>query len=274
MPRSSERLAVSMTAMLVLAIASAAPSDTRPTALGRLSYAEPGAELAAGGAAWRQVPEGVEISTGDAVRVGGGAVARIELPWMALTLTSGARLRFSDGLLLAAFLESGRVLAEAETSEVMKLVAGDSEIRGRGRLIVRREGHTALVSCLAGRFRIVSPAGAVSLETGVGSIVRSGRAPSAPTPIPEAPDGLWPGDDPLYVTRRELLELRWRGVASRYDVELLPVGAEIVLLHREVDRPTLEIGIPWVGAFRWRVSARDGNGLEGAPSREGLIAVE
>jgi hypothetical protein len=32
--------------------------------------------------------------------------------------------------------------------------------------------------------------------------------------------------------------------------------------------------VPWEGAFRWRVSARDARGLEGVPSEDGFIAVD
>ena len=36
----------------------------------------------------------------------------------------------------------------------------------------------------------------------------------------------------------------------------------------------VKIEVPWEGAFRWRVSARDARGLEGLPSADGLIAVD
>ena len=54
----------------------------------------------------------------------------------------------------------------------------------------------------------------------------------------------------------------------------MPVGSDLVLLQRDVDVALARIEIPWHGAFRWRVSARDGRGVEGPPSEEGLIAVE
>jgi len=47
-----------------------------------------------------------------------------------------------------------------------------------------------------------------------------------------------------------------------------------VLLQRDVARPPARIEVPWEGAFRWRVSARDARGLEGVPSEDGFIAVD
>ena len=55
---------------------------------------------------------------------------------------------------------------------------------------------------------------------------------------------------------------------------MLPVGSDVVLMKRDVAAAPLHVEVPWQGAFRWRVSARDARGVEGAPSDEGLIAVE
>jgi hypothetical protein len=106
-------------------------------------------------------------------------------------------------------------------------------------------------------------------------VVRSGRAPSAPEDVPAPPaDGLWPGSDPVYAAPGEAVELRWNGDAPGSQVELLPVGSDVVLLQRDVTASPARIEIPWEGAFRWRVSARDPRGLEGMPSADGLIAVD
>jgi hypothetical protein len=59
-----------------------------------------------------------------------------------------------------------------------------------------------------------------------------------------------------------------------YQLELLPVGSDVVLLQRDVASSPARIEVPWEGAFRWRVSARDRRGLEGMPSVDGLIAVD
>jgi hypothetical protein len=68
--------------------------------------------------------------------------------------------------------------------------------------------------------------------------------------------------------------LRWGGTGETYQVELLPVGSETVLWQRDVGKSPSDLTIPWPGAFRWRVSSRDERGLEGRPSREGLICVD
>jgi len=78
----------------------------------------------------------------------------------------------------------------------------------------------------------------------------------------------------VYVGRGEPIELRWDGRAPGYQVELLPVGSDVVLLQRDVAAPPATIEVPWEGAFRWRVSARDPRGLESVPSADGLIAVD
>ena len=61
---------------------------------------------------------------------------------------------------------------------------------------------------------------------------------------------------------------------ASYQLEVLPVGSDVVLLQRDVAAPPVKIEVPWEGAFRWRVSARDARGLEGLPSTDGLIAVD
>jgi hypothetical protein len=45
-------------------------------------------------------------------------------------------------------------------------------------------------------------------------------------------------------------------------------------VQRDVTTSPVKIEVPWEGAFRWRVSARDARGLEGVPSADGLIAVD
>jgi hypothetical protein len=38
-----------------------------------------------------------------------------------------------------------------------------------------------------------------------------------------------------------------------------------------VGAPPIRVEIPWLGTYRWRVSARDPRGIESPPSAEGLI---
>ncbi|HSD66048.1 MAG TPA: hypothetical protein VLF95_05070 [Vicinamibacteria bacterium] len=245
-------------------------------ALARVSLVERRVELAKRNATWQAATEGGPLQVGEALRTGPDAVARLELPWMALTLGPGATLRFPDAFLLSASLEGGRALVEAQGRDALKVVTEEAEVRGQGRAVVRRQGRETLVTCLAGRFSVQGRESTVTLAAGRGTVVRSGRTPSAPEDVPPAPPagGLWPGKDPVYASPGEPLELRWRGDAPAYQVEVLPVGSDVVLLQRDVAAPPARIEVPWEGAFRWRVSARDGRGLEGMPSEDGLIAVD
>jgi hypothetical protein len=283
MSRSSERtlaglalLAGTLLALpATLAAQAAAPSDKRPLTLARLSLVEHRVELGKKDARWQQAVEGGPLALGEALRTGSDAVARLDLPWMALTLSPGSTLRFPDGVLLQATLEAGRVLVEAPKLDALKLVTDEAEVRGLGRAVVRREAKSTLVTCLAGRFLVEAAGSTATLAAGQGTVVAAGKAPSAPQSVPAPPsEGLWPALDPVFVAPSEPLELRWKGRAPGYQLEVLPVGSDVVLIQRDVAAPPVKIEVPWEGAFRWRVSARDARGLEGLPSADGLIAVD
>jgi hypothetical protein len=275
---SSRRKPLTWAALLAPLACFAVPGTTSAQdalALARLSLVEHTVELTKKGATWRAAVEGGPVQIGEALRTGPDAVARLELPWMSLTLGPGSTLRFPDAFLLSALLEGGRALVEAQGREALKVVTAEAEVRGEGRAVVRRQGKETLVTCLAGRFHVQGGASTVTLAPGRGTVVRPGRAPSAPEEVPAPPtDGLWPGKDPVYAAPGEPVELRWKGDAPGYQVELLPVGSDVVLIQRDVTAPPARIEVPWEGAFRWRVSARDARGLEGMPSEDGLIAVD
>ena len=255
-----------------LALAAAVAGSHIP--LARLALVEQRVEVVSEGGTWQRAVEGASLSPGQSLRTGSDGLARVELSWMALTLTPGSTLRLPDALVLSAALDVGRALVEGEQRDTLKLVTPEAEVRGRGRAVVRREGGRTLVSCLSGRFHVAARRGAVMLTGGQGTLVERGGAPSAPQPLPEAPgSALWPARDPVYATGGGSVELRWQGKGA-FQIELLPVGSEVVLLQRDVGPPPARITIPWEGAFRWRVAARDARGLEGLPSPEGLIAVE
>jgi hypothetical protein len=258
-----------------LAQAPPAAEDKGALALARLSLVERKVELEKTGAKWQAAVEGGPLSIGEALRTGPDAVARLELPWMALTLSPGSSLRFPDAFLLSATLDSGRALIEAPGLDALKIVTGEAEVRGQGRAVVRRQGRSTLVTCLAGRFFVEAAGSTVTLTPGRGTVVAAGRAPGAPQDVPAAPtEGLWPAQDPVFVAPAESLELRWKGASPSYQLELLPVGSDVVLMQRDVTTSPVKIEVPWEGAFRWRVSARDARGLEGVPSADGLIAVD
>jgi hypothetical protein len=261
-----------------LGLAPLSGAQTAPpiAALGQLTLVEQQVEQKGSDASWRKAVEGGPLSIGEDLRTGAEGVARIELPWMTLTVSPGSVLRFPDEFLLSAVLESGRAVVDAEEREALKLLTPEAEVRGKGRAVVRREGGRTLVSCLEGRFLVEGGGGAVRLAPGEGSVVASGRAPGSPqaTPKPPAAGSLRPGRDCAYVAPGEALDLTWRSVAPAFAIEILPVGSDVVLLARDVDPPPARVTIPWGGAFRWRVAARDARGLEGIPSSDGRICVE
>jgi len=269
-------LGVTLVAAPAVSLAQApAAEDKGALALARLSLVERKVELEKKGARWQAAVEGGPLQIGEALRTGPDAVARLELPWMALTLSPGSSLRFPDAFLLSGTLDSGRALVEAPGREALKIITAEAEVRGQGRAVVRRHGRSTLVTCLSGRFFVEAEGSVVSLTPGRGTVVAAGSAPSAPKAVPEAPTaGLWPAQDAVYVAPGEPLELRWKGSAPSYQLELLPVGSDVVLLQRDVTGSPVKIEVPWEGAFRWRVSARDARGLEGVPSADGLIAVD
>ena len=285
MPRSFDRSRLGRSAFaLVLFVAPAttqgqdsapAAGDTSALALARLSLVERKVELEKKGARWQAAAEGGPLQVGEAIRTGPDAVARLELPWMALTLSPGSTLRFPDAFLLSATLDGGRALVDAPGLEALKLVTAGAEVRGQGRAVVRRQDRSTLVTCLAGRFFVEAMGKVVALTPGRGSVVTDGSAPGAARDVIAAPkEGLWPAQDPVFVAPAESLELRWQAGAPSYQLELLPVGSDVVLMQRDVSAPPVRIEVPWEGAFRWRVSARDKSGLEGLPSTDGLIAVD
>jgi hypothetical protein len=259
-----------------LALPASSTAQAAAAAFGRLAYVERAVEQATGAGGWRQATEGSAFEIGERLRTGPQALARLELPWMSLSLSPSSDVRIPDDFVLAVVLEKGRAVVDAEEHPVLKMETAEAVIRGTGRAVVRRESGRTLVTCLAGRFLVEARDRGVSLSPGQGTVVSAGQAPTAAqdTPPPPAEEGLWPGDDPLYTDPGEALELRWEADAPAYLVEILPVGSDVVLIERDVGPPPARLAIPWSGAFRWRVAARDESGLEGAPSQDGLICVD
>lgn len=244
--------------------------------LAKLTLVEPPVERQDGATSWRQAVEGQPVRIGENLRTGPVGLARLELPWMALTLSPSSTVAFPDEFLLSASLETGRVVVASESRDALKLVTSEAAVRGKGRAVIRREGGRTLVSCLEGRFLVEGAGGGVWLDGGEGTVVASGGRPLAPQRTPEPPPtlSLVPGRDPVYVAPGDPLELHWSSAEPAFQVEILPVGSDYVLIQRDVGPPPARVAIPWGGAFRWRIAARDDRGLEGRPSGDGQIAVE
>ena len=144
---------------------------------------------------------------------------------MALTLSPGSTLRFPDTMLLQVTLEAGRVLVEAPKLDALKLVTDEAEVRGQGRVVVRREARATLVTCLAGRFLVEAAGSVATLAAGQGSVIAAGKPPSAPQGVlPPPTEGLWPAQDAVFVAPGEPRSLPGRAALldARQDRGQLP----------------------------------------------------
>jgi hypothetical protein len=271
MPRSSEFVIAAL--LLAAPAVRSAPAKPAVPAVARLGFVEHGVELSSA-RGWYEAKEGTAMRLGERVRTGADGLARLDLPWMTMTLSPASAVAFPDEYLLSTVLEQGRVQIQAETREILKLVTGEAEVRGQGRVVVRREGKTTLVTSLAGRFFVEGAGRTVALPAGTGTIVHHRKEPLSPLPLPEPPERLSPGSDPQYVAPGDTISLNWEAKGSAHQVEVLPVGSDYVLIQRDVGAPPWRVAIPWPGAFRWRVATRDERGLEGKPSADGLICVD
>jgi hypothetical protein len=240
--------------------------------MAKLALVERQVEQAAGADKWHKAKEGSPLLTGERLRTAPDAVAGLEFPWMSATVGPSAVVSFPDAFILSTMLEQGRVELHSEGRDILKLLTPEAEVRGRGRVVVRRESGTTLVMAIAGRFLVEGGGKTVFLAPGKGTIVQPQKTPIAPVDLAAPPEGLWPGSDPVYVDAGEPVDFKWESKGSSYQVELLPVGSDLALMQRDVGRSPWKAEIPWTGAFRWRVSARDARGLESMPS-EGLICV-
>lgn len=250
-----------------------APVGAAGVPVTRLSFAEPAVEVADAEGPWRNLPEGERLRTGQRLRTGPEGVARLEFPFMGLTVGPGSELRLPPGVVLSLQVEAGRVEVASERGEIIKLLTPEAEVRGKGRVIVERREAVTLVQAFSGQVRVSGGGGRVTLVTGEGTRVRPGQAPEAPRPLPPAPTVLTPGDDPPYFPVGAPVELSWSPAGERHYVEVLSIDSDVVLLAREVGPPPLTVSLAWPGTFRWRVTMRTPDGFSSLPSAEGLIPV-
>jgi hypothetical protein len=223
--------------------------------------------------AWRPVAAGDKLRTGDTLRTGADAVARVDLPWMAVTLGPATMFTVPAAAVLSTVLEHGRAEFAGAGRDIVKIQVGEGEVRGGGRLVLRRTTGMTSASVLSGVFRVRASGRTVELKAGQGTVVMDGRAPLPASPLPAPPEKLKPGRDPVYVRSGRPVELRWSTAGEAHHVELLGLKGDSVLLARDTSAPALQLEIPWLGTYRWRVSSRDARGIESAPSAEGLIVL-
>jgi hypothetical protein len=242
-------------------------------AIGDLTWADRDVERAElpKKSAWRRLGAGDKLRTGDTYRTAGDATARLEFPWMEVTLGPGTMLTIPASTVLSTVLEQGRAEFTGPGRDIVKILVGDGEVRGGGRLVLHRSVGRTSAAALVGAFRVRARGRTVEIKAGQGTVVRDGRPPEAPAPLPAPPRGLRPGQDPAYVREGQPVELQWTAAGPSHHVEILALHGDEVLLAREAGQPPLSLVLPWLGTYRWRVSARDARGVESRPSAEGII---
>jgi hypothetical protein len=222
---------------------------------------------------WQRLGEGDPLRTGDRLRTSSGGVARLDFPWMSVTLGPSSVLSIPAAKVLSTVLEKGRAEFSGAGRDIVKIRVGEGEIRGGGRLVLWHEGERTAAAALEGAFRVTGAGKTVVIQSGEGTTFTGGQPPVLALPLPEAPGGLVPGGDPEYVPSGQAAELHWTPNGTAHHVEVLALQSDDVLLARNVSEPPMRIEIPWLGTYRWRVSARDGRGLESPPSDEGYVCV-
>jgi hypothetical protein len=253
------------------------PTPARPAAagiaIGSLAWTHETVERAElpSKSEWRPVARGDDLRTGDTFRVSEAALARLDFPWMQVVLGPSSLLTIPASTVLSTVLEQGRAEFRGEGRDIVKIVVGEGEIRGGGRLVLRRSVGRTSATALEGSFRVRAAGRTVEIKAGEGTIVTDGRPPEPPAPLPPPPGDLVPGADPQYVRSGRPAELHWKASSPAYYVELLALQGDDVLLAQEARRSSARLELPWLGTYRWRVSARDARGLESPPSAAGLI---
>jgi hypothetical protein len=259
--------------------APAPPAPPRPPgagiAIGELGWAARDVERAElpERRSWRRLAVGDKLRTGDTFRTSDDAVARLDFPWMAVTLGSSTMLTIPASTVLSTVLEQGRAEFAGPGRDIVKIRVGESEVRGGGRLVLRRSVGRTSATALEGAFRVRAAGRTVEIKRGEGTVVMDGRPPEAPAPLPAAPRGLAPGKDPVYVRVGQSVDLRWTAGGPAHRVEILALKTDEVLFAREVGAPPIRLEIPWLGTYRWRVATRDARGIESPPSADGLICA-
>jgi hypothetical protein len=282
------RRALSLAAAPALALAAAAlagaqspapPAPSRPPgagiAIGDLGWAARDVERAELPlkSSWRRLAPGDKLHTGDTFRTSADASARLDFPWMAVTLGSSTMLSIPSSTVLSTVLEQGRAEFAGPGRDIVKIHVGEGEVRGGGRLVLRRSVGRTSATALEGAFRVRAAGRTVEIKGGEGTVMADGRPPEAPAPLPPAPHGLQPGKDPVYVRVGQSVELRWTAGGASHHVEILALETDQAMFARDVGSPPVRVDIPWVGTYRWRVSTRDARGIESPPSAEGLICA-
>ena len=240
----------------------------------RLVILGTGVEKAEEGGVFKSVNDGERLRTGERVRTGPGALARIQLPWMALTLGAESALFIPPSTILSAVLEAGRAELQAEGDDLLKLRTPEAEVRGRGHVVVRRTGTTTLVMAMTGAFRVETTKGLVlSVAQGQGVLAPAQGSPDGPNDLPAPPASVYPGEDPVYLKRGAEVALRFTSPYKRHHVQVMAFDGGEIVVDRDVGVSPQSLRVPWLGTWRVRLSSVDERGLEGAPAVTGYVVV-
>lgn len=233
-----------------------------------------GVEKAEGTGAFKGVSDGERLRTGERVRTGPGALARMQLPWMALTLGAESALFIPPSTILSAVLEDGRAELSAEGDDLLKLRTPETEVRGRGHVVVRRTGTTTLVMAVAGAFRVETTKGLVlSVAQGQGVVAPAVGSPDGPNDLPPPPQSVFPGADPVYLKRGGEVPLRFTSPYKRHHVQVRAFDGGEIVVDRDVGVSPQKLRVPWLGTWQVRLSSVDELGLEGTPAVTGYVVV-
>jgi hypothetical protein len=226
------------------------------------------------GKSWKTADREFRIAPGESLRTSRDGAALLTFPWMHIVVADDTVVRLTPSAVLSATLERGRIQEQATTGDILKVITEEAEVRGRGDVVIIRTDTPARtrVSALRGWFRVKSARGSLSLDGGQAAVINAEGAPVM-VELPPAPTGLVPGNDPVYVPQGRSTRLSWNGSAPRYRLQVLSLDGGEVVLSREVVGTSVEVPGRELGTFRWRVSAVDTGGVEGAPSAPGLICV-
>jgi hypothetical protein len=252
--------------------AAPAPASLVGVPVARVAIVAGNVEQSATGRDWQPAQDGHRLKTGDRLRTGPDAVARIEFPWTAVSVGPGSTIQIPGGVVLSTVLEAGRVEVHSGAGEIIKVRTADVQVRGRGHVVVRRSARVTLVSVLDGGFRVEAQGRATSVNGGQGARVETGSAVSVSALAPP-PDRLVPGADPAYVLRDTPVTLSWNAPGETFHLQVLALDSDNVLLERDVTGLSDHVSIPWLGTFRWRVARRDDRGMEGVLSPPGYVCV-
>ena len=214
---------------------------------------------------WKGESASFRMAPGEGVRTGRDGLAVLTLPWMQIVVGRDSAVSLPSGRVLSTSLEKGRIEQRA-SSDILKVKTKEAEVRGAGSVVVSRADE-------APGLTRVSPLEGIFLAPGQGLLVRGKGAAPEVVALPARPRDLRPGRDPLYVEHGQPVTLTWAGTARRYHVEVSSLSGDEVLLARDVAGSSVAVSLPGLGTFRWRVSAVDEDGLEGAPSDPGFVCV-